>query len=29
MWQDGGKKPDIGPVQDRLKRIMAIELPRE
>ena len=29
MWQDGGKKPDIGPVQDRLKRIMAIELPEE
>ena len=29
MWQDGGKKPDIGPVQDRLKRIMAIELPKE
>lgn len=28
MWQDGGKKPDIGPVQDRLKRIMAIELPK-
>ena len=29
MWRDGGKMPDIGPVQDRLKRIMAIELPRE
>ena len=29
MWHDGGKKPDVGPVQDRLKRIMAIELPKE
>lgn len=29
MWQDGGRTPAIGPVQDRLRRIMAIELPKE
>ncbi|MCR5752564.1 MAG: hypothetical protein K6G91_11440 [Kiritimatiellae bacterium] len=29
MWQDGGRMPDVRPVQDRLKRIMAIELPKE
>ena len=29
MWQDGGKAGDVKPVQDRLKKIMAIELPKE
>ena len=29
MWQDGGNRDKCRPFQDRLKKIMAIELPKE
>ena len=29
MWYDGGRIKDIRPVQNRLKKILAIELPKE
>ncbi len=29
MWRDGGNRDKCKPFQDRLKKIMAIELPKE